>query len=522
MLLGPGWMGEEGDSSHLHTLSSIRTRAPRVSSSRRQSLGLPIEIWSRIFRHVHDVPTLGQIARVCKAWNGEFQGSKGDKLWRDVWEHETGSSEIPEWARSNRDGWRGEVAASRLVRFQRAKTVVTLPALSNMSYFSDVVAVDSLEFHGLRTKITDAEEALGDPHCVEVLGSGLCFIGFEKGIGILNTGSRPGLDFSFRAIGNVIKMSKFTSSSDSVLVMTRSKEMFKITALKDPTKSPLVEKICELHVWLAHAIELVVSEDDRFACIGCSNGTLHVADLTGKKGLQVFSMRESIDLLGVGHTVVAGSNFLGPVAVTVWDVMQGRALHRFSQTSVGWEEIYQVSGVLILDDKHLLVWDGKHLLITVDVRSGKVIQKFSAHYGSPPQMHYIQTAPRIRSYHCQNALKKCSRRNKIVGFSGVCVYTIDVGNPIRAEVLSIAHHLYDPLGEVTSDGNGLVVADISTSLSGPMKDHFSRCCLRTLDSSSTRSSFVVRLPHLPAQLSVAANIVAVLDKRSRYVAVFMF
>lgn len=123
-----------------------------------------------------------------------------------------------------------------------------------------------------------------------------------------------------------------------------------------------------------HLVSLVNSEDRRCALAGFSNGYIRIVDVSAGCLVHVLSMRESPDVIVAAGNHVIGSSFTR-TCISVWDVRDGRTVHRFDQTSVGWEEVSTVAGVCrTRHSSCFALWDGKTFIRTLDVATGRFVK----------------------------------------------------------------------------------------------------------------------------------------------------
>jgi WD40 repeat protein len=123
-----------------------------------------------------------------------------------------------------------------------------------------------------------------------------------------------------------------------------------------------------------HLVSLACShqDDGRFILAGFSNGHVRVVDSKAGHLIHVLSMRESPDLVVAAGGWIVASCFFAPISFTCWDMEDGRAIHRFDQTSVGWEEITTLAGICPTKHKNsFALWDGKASIRILDVSTGR-------------------------------------------------------------------------------------------------------------------------------------------------------
>jgi hypothetical protein len=113
-------------------------------------------------------------------------------------------------------------------------------------------------------------------------------------------------------------------------------------------------------------------DDGRFVLAGFSNGHIRVVDIEAAHLVHVLSMRGSPDLIVACGRWIVASSFFAPISFTCWDMDDGRAVHRFDQTCVGWEEITTMAGVCpTRQGNSFALWDGKGAIRILDVSNGR-------------------------------------------------------------------------------------------------------------------------------------------------------
>jgi WD40 repeat protein len=123
-----------------------------------------------------------------------------------------------------------------------------------------------------------------------------------------------------------------------------------------------------------HLVSLARSHQDngKFILAGFSNGHVRVVDTKAGHLVHILSMRESPDLVVAAGGWIVASCFFAPISFTCWDLEDGRAIHRFDQTSVGWEEITTLAGICPTKHKNsFALWDGRASIRILDVSTGR-------------------------------------------------------------------------------------------------------------------------------------------------------
>lgn len=528
MLLSPSWTTSK-ESSEKKWRSNLQSRPGFPFRNE-----LPVELWPRIFRHLEDVSSLGTCALVCKKWNREVVEKRGDHLWKAIWELRALGGLGPAWARLNLGGWRGEVSASRLLRSGKPRSIITLPMLANeeIDETEKLSKAPTISHHRLGFSF-DFEGVLGDPVCVQVFGTGVCVIGFRNGIGVLRPSSDGATKFRYDVGRPFTMFGKQPLTDGRMLALTPTKHLYLINVeyLDRDGKSHEGARRGGTNLTY-HAVDifdsgdsevtqLIASKDGSLALLGFMDGTLRVVDLRRRREARIFSMRESVDMLGCGEKVVAGANLLPPMTVTVWDIEKGRALHRFSQVSVGWEEMYGVSGIAVLhNDKHVIVWDGKHTLLIVDSCSGRVLRNISTNNGTVSYESFFRSS----STRClsQSLFIACPDEQTVVAASATHIHTIVVDNTNRSGVVSVVKGVSYRQVALSMDGLGLIVTENAMSRIGKRAGSAASPCLKVLDRVSGRCTISLPVRGYVSSLSVAGSTIGIIDSSARYVQVISF
>lgn len=127
-----------------------------------------------------------------------------------------------------------------------------------------------------------------------------------------------------------------------------------------------------------HIVSLVLPEDRRHVLAGFSNGHIRVISTDTAQLVHVLSMRESVDILSVSAHWIVAANFGNHPCPTAWDRRDGRAIHRWERSSVGFEEVAQIVSLAPTSRKDCFaVWDGSKALRLLDVRTGRFTQNIS-------------------------------------------------------------------------------------------------------------------------------------------------
>lgn len=397
------------------------------------TLGLSPELWARIFHHVSDLRDLGSLACVCRSWRDELRSQRSNSLWREMWDSRSqygrNSETLSLHASSS---WRAQVAACKLLASPRAEVFRT--KIPQHASTSNGVEPSERQYVGGWTG-SSSVESLGKATCVHAFNHGPVLIGFENGLALHRSPQplvadtkkvlrRPRVDRSTfsnardsidversSALGGILMFAKETTGEDvQIIAATTTRRVIAIdTDLSTPyaalTSEPdhlPSELTCEMPSlararlnlrrvagrrrrrlirWKSldnfemtdgHLVSLMLPNDRRHAFAGFSNGTVRVVDVNTAQLVHVLSMRESPDIICASERWVIACNFGTRPCPTAWDRRDGRAIHRWERSSVGWEEVAQVVGVAPTSRQDCFgVWDGCKALRILDVRSGR-------------------------------------------------------------------------------------------------------------------------------------------------------
>lgn len=380
---------------------------------------LPLELWANIFTHLQSPNDIAATAAVCKAWSAELSSSASDALWRQIWDHQATLpshlllAERP-WARVE-GGWRAQVAASYRLATQTGPRTLFVP--SRYTRAGDIHPEDVLNV--FPTKI-DVEDVLGRAKCVQAFGTAV-LIGFEKGLGLVRLQCRSGSSSvslgkataRLLARRNIARAIAARSSPDPCDVKPSVKQPsfyfdetpllggFVMFAPKPVGSDGLVLAATSTHLlvlidcrlskhnlrrpiqwrildsYASHAadgnlVELAVSDNEKHAFVCFDNGHVRVVDVKMGGLAHCLSMRESADQIACDSKFIVAANFYNPIGCVVWDIIDGRALHRFDQTSVGWEEITSLAGVTSTHvPGHFALWNGKDAVRILNAKTGR-------------------------------------------------------------------------------------------------------------------------------------------------------
>jgi hypothetical protein len=122
----------------------------------------------------------------------------------------------------------------------------------------------------------------------------------------------------------------------------------------------------------AHIVSLVLSQDRQHALAGFSNGHIRVVDVANARLHHVLSSREAPDLVVAAGRWVVASNLGTRPCPTCWDRADGRAMHRWERSSVGWEEVAQIVAISPTARKDCFaVWDGRSQVRVLNAAQGR-------------------------------------------------------------------------------------------------------------------------------------------------------
>jgi F-box-like len=391
---------------------------------------LPPAIWARIFTHVFEVADLGSLARVCVAWRDELRGHHSSLLWRDVYDSRARKGRLSAaFTLPAFSSWRAQVAACKLLGSHHAKETRTIVPARRGSSFRQSHANEREGHYVEEWSVRCSVDSLGKARCVHAFTAGPVLVGFERGVALvrspqpffaapvsaLRDGERSGacsvVDVEQSAmLGGILLFAK-ASGESPVFAATTTRRVVAIdvdlstphaTAARArgvvPAAAPLSRarpstrmqclKRKRLIRWRSldnfemtdgHIVSLVLPEDRRQVLASFSGGHVRVICVETAQLLHVLSMRESPDILCASERWIVASHFGTRPCASAWDRRDGRAVHRWERTSVGWEEIAQIVGMTPTSRQDYFgIWDGHKVIRLLDVRTGRFVRDISA------------------------------------------------------------------------------------------------------------------------------------------------
>lgn len=402
---------------------------------------LPLELWARVFRHVSNLSDLGSISCVCRSWRDELRSARSNVLWRGVWDaraqhgRHSGTLNLDPGV-----SWRSQVAACELLAAPDARVFKTsLPPTSRCVDRDTTMRRDFVEGWSGSSSVDSLGKAMC-VHVFN--RGPLVLVGFESGLATLRAPKpvfssgpdhvprRPRvveacanndaavdvekspslggiLMFAKDGKGEAARVFAATTTQRVVAVdvdLTAPYAEFSQPPGKAPVGNPGPESVRQklqrlnlvlparrrrrrLITWRnldnfemtdGHILSLVVPEDRKHVLAGFSNGHIRVISTETAQLVHVLSMRESVDILSVSAHWVVASNFGNRPCPTAWDRRDGRAIHRWERSSVGFEEVAQIVSLAPTSRKDCFaVWDGSKALRLLDVRTGRFTQNIA-------------------------------------------------------------------------------------------------------------------------------------------------
>lgn len=393
-----------------------------------------------MFRHVPNLADLGSISCVCRSWRDELRSARSHVLWRGVWDaraqHGRHSGTLGLEAGAS---WRAQVAACELLAAPDARVFKTsLPPTSRCVDRDATVPRDFVEGWSGSASV----DSLGKATCVHAFNRGpLVLVGFESGLASFrppkplfaaaadHVPRRPrageacagnaAVDVERSAsLGGIVMFAKDAKGEAArVFAATTTQRVVAIDVdlsapyaefSQPPGKAscaapgpetarqklqrlkmarPARRRRRRLITWRnldnfemtdGHIVSLVVPDDRVHVLAGFSNGHIRVISTETAQLVHVLSMRESVDILSVSAHWVVASNFGNHPCPTAWDRRDGRAIHRWERSSVGFEEVAQIVSLAPTSRKDCFaVWDGSKALRLLDVRTGRFTQNIA-------------------------------------------------------------------------------------------------------------------------------------------------
>lgn len=346
------------------------------------SLSLPPELWACVFRHLttpHQLCTASLVARV---WHQELTNPSSSAIWRILWDRQAKISShcLQLWAKSAT--WQQQVAASYHLLRLTNPSLIYIP--SRYTSTGDPHPADALT---QRPERIDVLETLGRARAVRSFASSV-LIGFDNGLGLLHRPRKNRSPFFFYDDAPQLRpvhVFSYPVTSRGIVIAATYTTLISIDPnLQTPCRRPLVWRVLDVFPDDSSVVNLTVSTDAQYAIAGFCNGHVRVVDLKNRGCIYMLSMRESADMLVADHALLVACNFFAPVSMTVWQLRDGRALHRFEQTSVGWEEITSVSGLTTTRWRDTFaIWNGKDSIRLLNARSGRFVRFIDVHSRFP-------------------------------------------------------------------------------------------------------------------------------------------
>lgn len=242
----------------------------------------------------------------------------------------------------------------------------------------------------------DVEDVMGRAVAVVVLGKAVV-IGFEKGLGLLRRGERArgvvgkgrfarvALKENAAAaffyddaplLGKVLMFANRPVGEKGVLVaVTSNNVLVRIEVEQHDLRErrPLRWEIIDDFTYEnGSVVELTTSEDGAYAIAGFCNGRVRVVHIENGGCRRVFTLGECAEMIVSNSKWLVASNSFQPIGCGVWDCSDGRPVHDFTQTSVGWEEITTIAGLTTTSaDDLFALWNGRNAIRILNAKTGE-------------------------------------------------------------------------------------------------------------------------------------------------------
>jgi len=325
-----------------------------------------------------------------------------DSIWKDVWDSTSNvsSDELSAYHRVN-GGWLEQVRSSFLLRKRCGKpeNSIYLPPRYISGTGTGIQVHPDDDIIEMRPDNIDIEGALGRATCSRTVTCTDVVIGFEKGVGVLCfCRDKPAPVFFHHVLsassadqvsqGIHMMAPNVLPNGGELICSTTLKKLISIDInrrvhrMKHRVRRPLrFREIDHYESEDGHLVELTTSTDGGLILLGFDTGRVRVC--SPKRGvLYILSMRESCDMLVANSRYIVSASFMQPIGCAVWDARDGRAMYRFDQTSVGWEEVTAIAGLASTPRVECFaVWNGKDSVRILDVLTGifrEIIQVRSA------------------------------------------------------------------------------------------------------------------------------------------------
>ncbi len=503
-----------------YTIPPMHRRARRRAYHAR----LPLELWGRVFSHLRDTGDLNAVSQTCRAWHHEVFGSTAEvAIWRQVWDAHSlvpGSLLAPTHRTLGR--WLAQVRASLRLALRDAQPErICVPprylARSRTHPDDDVP---------MRPRRIDVETVLGRATCVHTSGTDVT-IGFERGVGVLCfCGKRP--VFHHKTSPLLGGLTHLVALRHNEYVAATTTRHIAHLALHRTPYSVIRWRPLDCHDSEQGAlVSLGVSSDGAHIGAGFDDGRVRVLSVQGGL-LYNLSMRESADMLCIGPRYLVAACHMQPIGVAVWDLRDGRALHRFDQTSVGWEEVTAIAGV-VATPRHGVValWSGKDTLRHLDLRTGYFRRTAYVRAPLPPARRWGATdegengAPSAHVGPGRVAPAADRRRIVVASANIAFVVHLDDGRqvPLHGARRTLVRYSSDERSVITADTDAF--GGLGTWVAG-RNAIGARPTLRVWDARFGVCKNQTVLPSAASELSVAANVVAVLAKNVGQVVVLHY
>lgn len=227
---------------------------------------------------------------------------------------------------------------------------------------------------------TDIEDVLGRALVAVALATGVV-VGFERGVGYVERGrdavAAARLFYDDAPLLKGVYMMELSAAGGFVVAVCDVGFVVRIDVrAAGGARWPL--RWCPLDAYGVeggNVVSLSISENARWVLVGFDTGRIRAIDVGGGGCRRVFTLAESADLVVANHKWVLGINCLQPICACVWDATDGRPLHDFSQTSVGWEQVTTIAGVsATYKDDLFALWDGRNAIRMLNAKTGQIVR----------------------------------------------------------------------------------------------------------------------------------------------------
>ena len=449
-------------------------------------------------------------------------------IWRKVWNtHSKVHSDVLPTSQFTTGRWLAQVRASRnlMLRDTKPKVICVPPRYVKRG---QIHSDDDIMMKPMRI---DIEHVLGRAVCSSASGNDV-IIGFENGIGLLCMGEKRQI-FHHKCtnlLGGITKLyemhhNEYIGVTTTQLIVLISLHRSRNCVIRWRALDNFANESGTL-------ISITRSANGNYIIVGFDNGRVRVLQNSRQNGvLYNLSMRESADLLCAGNRYLVAACHMQPIGLVIWDLSDGRALFRFDQTCVGWEQITTIAGLSLTNrDNVIVLWSGKDTIRYLDITSGTFTHTTWVRATFQPSLrkHWWcatdEAENRAPSTHVGAGRVATSNDfSRVVVASANIAFIVNLQTgwqcPLFGARRTLVRFSSDERSVVTADTNAF--GGLRTWVSG-RNSIGARPTLRVWDANTGECRSEFSLPSAATQLSVAANIVAVVAKNVGQVVVLRY